>query len=433
MISTRTLTDLRFYQVLGLAGLLVVFGSIGGWAAMSSIHGAVIASGVIVVEGHSKQVQHRDGGIVAEIRVQDGDEVEAGALLIRLDETETRAQLAIIETMLDDFEAKRARLRAERDGDSAVRFPAELLARRDSPNVAEIVLGQERLFAIRRAVLEGRKEQLHQRIDQIEQEINGLTAQMISTKEQARLITGELESLRKLVEDGYVPLNRVLGLEREQARLYGDTGQREAEIARARGRIGETHLEIIQLEDDARTKTLQELGEAESRIAELQERQLEARTKLARTSMRAPLAGIVHELSVHTIGGVIAPGETVMRIVPETDQLAIEARVRTEDIDEVHEGQSAIVRFTAFNQRNTLQSLAEVVHVSADTSQATSDSPPTYAVRLRLPPDQLELLGDLKLKPGMPAEVFIQTRARSPMSYLLQPLSDQIARSFRES
>jgi HlyD family secretion protein len=158
------------------------------------------------------------------------------------------------------------------------------------------------------------------------------------------------------VEDGYVPLIRVLALEREQARLYGDTGQREAEIARARGRIGETRLEIIQLEDDARTKTLQELGEAESRIAELQERQLEARTKLARTSMRAPLAGIVHELSVHTIGGVIAPGETVMRIVPETDQLAIEARVRAEDIDEVGEGQSAIVRFTAFNQRNTLQS-----------------------------------------------------------------------------
>jgi HlyD family secretion protein len=433
MISTRTLTDLRFYQVLGLAGLLVVFGSIGGWAAMSSIHGAVIASGVIVVEGNSKRVQHRDGGIVAEIRVQDGDEVEAGALLIRLDETETRAQLAIIETMLDDLEAKRARLRAERDGDSAVRFPAELLARRDNTNVAEIVLGQERLFEIRRAVLEGRKEQLNQRIDQIEQEINGLNAQMISTTEQARLITGELESLRQLVEDGYVPLNRLLALEREQARLYGDTGQREAEIARARGRIGETRLEIIQLEDDARTKTLQELGEAESRIAELLERQLEARTKLARTSMRAPLAGIVHELTVHTIGGVIAPGETVMRIVPETDQLAIEARVRAEDIDEVGEGQSAIVRFTAFNQRSTLQSLAEVVHVSADTSQATADSQPTYAVRLRLPPDQLELLGDLKLKPGMPAEVFIQTRARSPISYLLQPLSDQIARSFRES
>ena len=433
MISTRTLTDLRFYQVLGLTGLLVVFGSIGGWAAMSSIHGAVIASGLIVVEGHTKRVQHRDGGLVAEIRVQDGDHVQAGDLLIRLDETETRAQLAIIEAVLDDFEAKRARLRAERDGDDAVRFPAGLLARRDNTNVAEILLGQERLFATRRDVLAGRKEQLNQRIDQLEQEIKGLDAQVTSTVEQARLISGELQGLRELVDDGFVPLNRVLALEREQARLLGDTGQRKAEIARAHGRIGETRLEIIQLEDDARTQTLQELGEAEARIAELQERQLEARTKLTRTSMRAPLGGIVHELSVHTIGGVIAPGETIMRIVPATGQLVIEARVRAEDIDEVGEGQSAIVRFPTFNQRNTLQSMAEVVHVSADTSQTAEDSPATYAVRLRLPADQLELLGDVKLKPGMPAEVFIQTRARSPMNYLLQPLSDQIARSFRES
>jgi HlyD family secretion protein len=432
MISPSTLRDLRFYQVLGLAGLLLVFGTIGGWAAMTSIHGAVIASGVIVVDGHSKRVQHRDGGIVAEIRVTDGDQVEAGDLLIRLDETETRAQLAIIEAVLDDFEAKRARLRAERDGDSAVRFPPDLLARRATDNIAEMLLGQERLFVTQRAVLDGRKEQLNQRIAQLEQEIAGIEAQAVSTTEQSRLISGELQSLRKLLDDGYVPLTRVLALEREQARLLGDTGQRNAEIARAQGRISETRLEIIELEDDARTKTLQELGEAEARIAELLERRLEARTKLARTSMRAPLAGIVHELSVHTIGGVIAPGETIMRIVPEIGELIIEARVRSEDIDEVGEGQSAIVRFTAFNQRTTLQVLAEVVHVSADTSQSAEDSPPTYAARLRLPSAQLDLLGDVKLKPGMPVEVFIQTRARSPMSYLLQPLTDQISRSFRE-
>ncbi|MFW6077108.1 MAG: HlyD family type I secretion periplasmic adaptor subunit [Hyphomicrobiales bacterium] len=433
MSNARTLKSLRFYQIIGLAGLLVVFGSLGAWAGMSSIRGAVIASGTIVVEGHSKRVQHRDGGIVADIRVEDGDYVEAGDLLIRLDETETRAELAIIESVLDESEARRARLRAERDGADAVRFPPELLARRDDPDVAELLEGQERLFESQKAVLDGRREQLNQRVGQLEEEIAGVTAQATSTSEQSRLIGGELESLRPLLDDGFVSLTRVRGLEREQARLVGDIGQREAEVARVRARIGETRLEIIELTDDARSKTLEELGEAESRIAELRERRLEAQTKLSRTSLRAPLAGLVHELTAHTIGGVIGAGDTVMSIVPQADDLVIEAQVQTQDIDEIVEGQSAIVRFTAFNQRNTMQADAEVVHVSADTSRETRDAPPTFAVRLQLSPEQLDMLGDLKLKPGMPADVFIQTRNRTPLSYLLQPLSDQVARSFRES
>ena len=433
MVSATTLKSLRFYQILGLAGLLVVFGSIGAWAAMSSIRSAVVASGTVVVEGHSKRVQHRDGGIVAEIRVEDGDHVEAGDLLIRLDETETRAQLAIIESVLDEFEAKRARLAAERDGETEVRFPATLLARRDEFKVAELLVGQERFFASRKAVLDGRKHQLNQRIDQLAQEISGITAQATSTGEQSRLIGGELDSLRPLLDDGFVSVTRIRSLEREQARLLGDAGQRAAEIARAQARIGETRLEIIQLADDARSATLEELGEAESRIAELRERQLEAQTKLTRTSLRAPLSGLVHQLTVHTIGGVIGAGDTIMQIVPQADELVIEARVRTQDIDEIVEGQGAIIRFTAFNQRNTMQAMAEVIHVSADTSQETRDAPPTFAVRLRLSADELDKLGDLTLKPGMPADVFIQTRTRTPLSYLLQPLSDQIARSFRES
>jgi HlyD family secretion protein len=433
MISASTLQGLRFYQMLGLAGLLVVFGSLGAWAAMSSISGAVIASGTIVVAGYSKQIQSRDGGIVADIRVADGDRVEAGDLLVRLDETETKAELAIIESVLDEVVARRSRLRAERDGAAEVRFPPELEGRRDNAAIADLLQGQERLFASRRAVLDGRKEQLNQRIDQLEQEIAGITAQAASISEQSRLIGGELQSLKMLLEDGLVPLTRVRGLEREQARLLGDAGQRKAEIARAQARVVETRLEIIQLEDDARTRTLEELSEAESRVAELQERHLAAKTKLARTSMRAPLAGVVHELTVHTIAGVVAPGETIMQIVPQSSELVIEARVRPQDIDEIAEGQSAIVRFTAFNQRNAMQADAEVIHVAADASQQAPDLPPSFAVRLRLPAGQVDMLGDLKLKPGMPADVFIQTRERTPLSYLLQPLSDQIARSFRES
>ena len=433
MISAETMKGLRRYQILGLVGLLVVLGSIGAWAAMTSIRGAVIASGTVVVEGHSKRIQHRDGGIVAEIRVKDGDRVEAGDLLIRLDETETRAQLAIIESALDEFRAKRARLQAQRDGDDEVHFPPELASRRDDPGIDGLLLGEERLFASHKTALDGRREQLNQRIDQLEEEISGVTAQVTSTMEQNRLVKAELDSLRPLLADGFVAVTRIRSLEREQARLLGDVGQREAEVARAKARIGETRLEITQLTDDARTKTLEELAEAESRIAELEERQLEAETKLSRTALRAPLAGYVHELAVHTVGGVAAPGETVMSIVPQGDDLVIEARVRPQDIDEISEGQSAIVQLTAFNQRNALQARAEVAHVSADASQEQQGVPPTFAVRLRLPAEQLALVGDVKLKPGMPAEVFIQTVERTPLSYLLQPLSDQIARSFRES
>lgn len=431
--KTKTMKGLRFFQIIGLVGLLVVFGSLGAWAAMTSIRGAVIASGTLVVEGHSKRVQSREGGIVGEIRVEEGDFVEAGDLLIRLDETETKAELAIIESALAEFEAKRARLLAERDGAIEVTFPADLMERRDDPKVAELLDGEMQLFESKKAVLTGRTEQMNQRIGQLEEEIAGVSAQATSTSEQRRLIGEELESLRPLLADGFVALTRIRGLEREQARLVGDIGQREAEAARAQASIGETRLAIIELTDDARSTTLQELGEAESRIAELSERRHEAQTKLSRTNLRAPLAGLVHELNVHTIGGVIGSGDTVMSIVPQADELVIEARVRPQDIDEIVQGQSAIVRFTAFDQRNTMQSEAEVIHVSADASPETRDAPPTYAVRLRLPADELVQLGELKLKPGMPADVFIQTRTRSPLSYLVQPLSDQIARSFRES
>jgi HlyD family secretion protein len=433
MISANTTRGLRMFQILGLVGLLVVFGSLGAWAAMTSIRGAVIASGTLVVEGHSKRIQNRDGGIVAEIRVEDGDFVEAGDLLIRLDVTETTAELAIIESVLAESEARRSRLLAERDGAAEVTFPADLVERRGEPKVSELLDGEANLYDSNKAVLAGRTEQLNQRIGQLEEEIAGVTAQAASTGEQSRLIGGELDSLRPLLEDGFVSLTRIRGLEREQARLLGDSGQREAEAARARASIGETRLAIIELTDEARSTTLEELGVAESRIAELGERRHEAQTKLSRTNLRAPLAGLVHELNVHTIGGVIGAGDTIMSIVPQGDELVIEARVRPQDIDEIVQGQSAIVRFTAFNQRNTMQAEATVIHVSADASQDTRDAPPTYAVRLRLSADELVQLGELTLKPGMPADVFIQTRTRTPLSYLLQPLGDQMARSFRES
>jgi HlyD family secretion protein len=427
-----TRASLRRYQFIGLTGLALIFGSLVGWAALSSIHGAVIAPGVTVVESYVKKVQYRDGGIVAEILVKEGDRVKAGDVLLRMDVTETRAELEIIRSELVELEAKRARLIAERDGADKVTFPEALEGRRNDAAVAGVLTGQEKLFTTQKAAVDGRKEQLNERITQLAEQIGGLKSQVTSNTEQARLIAFELGNLKKLLEKGLVPANRVLALEREAARLEGERGQRIADIAAAQGRISETKLQIIQLDDDVRTRTLTDLREAETRIAELNERRIAAETKLRRTNVRAPWTGIVHQLAVHTVGGVIAAGETIMLIVPDLDELVIEAHVNPNDIDQVAVGQEAIMRFPGLNMRTTPEVTAEVVQVSADITRPQDNTPPFYGVRLKMSQAELKKLGDVHLKPGMPAEAFIRTRDRTPLSYLLRPLTDQIARTFRE-
>ncbi len=425
-------SSLREYQIAGLAGLVLVLGSIGAWAVFSSIHGAVIAPGAAVVETHSKKVQHKLGGIVAEIQVKEGDRVEVGSLLIRLDDTESRAELGIIKSVLWENRAKRARLIAERDDAKAVKFPDSMLDAVNDPETDEVLRGQKRLFATQRAALDGRKNQLAQRIEQFGQEIVGLEAQHASKLTQLELIRGELKNVKKLEKQGLVKASRVLALEREAARLDGERGQLLANIARTKGRIGETKLRAIQVDDDARSKTIAELRDVEAKIAEYAERELATAAKLKRTSITAPRTGIVHELSVHTIGGVIGAGETIMLIVPESDDVVIAARVRPQDIDQVHVGQTAILRFPGLDGRLTPQLKGEVVQVSADLTQEQATGQTYFAVRLKVEPGELESAGLPALKPGMPAEAFVQTASRTPLSYLLQPLTDQVMRAFRE-
>lgn len=427
-----TIRSLHRYQLAGLLTVgLLVFG-LGAWTALASIQGAVIAPGVTVVETYLKRIQHRDGGIVAEIAVAEGDRVEANQVLIRLDETDARADLAIIEASLDELEAKRARLLAERDESSEIAFPDELLARSAGVGIADIMAGQRKLFVAQKAALKGRIEQLTERIGQLEQEIEGLSAQNASKKEQTRLVGEELAGLKKLLKQGLVQASRVFALDRERARLEGEEGELFAAIASTKGRISEIKLQIIQLEDDARAKTLSDLREAEAGIAEYNQRQIAARATLERTTIRAPRPGHVHQLAVHTIGGVIGPGSEIMAIVPDLDQLVVDVHVRPEDIDQVEAGQIAQLRFPAFDLRATPEILGEVIQVAADLTH-----PPEqlayYAVRVRIRPDQLKLLGPNKLKAGMPADAFIQTKESTPLSYLLQPLTDQIAHTFREN
>jgi len=430
-IDTRK--SLRRYQLLGMAGLIAVVGTLMSWGFLATIHGAVIAPGVIVVESNVKRVQYPDGGIVAKIFVKDGDKVKAGDKLVRMDETQLRSELQIVKANLIEMRAQRARLVAERDEADRVTFPDDLKSLRGDPVVADVLTGQEKLFTADVAALKGRKEQLSERIDQLNQQISGLKAQMVSNKEQDKLIHQELASLESLLKQGLVPVTRVLALKREAARLEGQVGQRTSDMAAAAGRISETKLRIIQLGDDSRAKILSQLRDTDAKIAELVERRTAAQAKLGRTLLRAPRGGWVQNLNVHTVGGVTAPGETLMVIVPALDKLVIEAHIRPKDIEQVRVGQDAMIRFPALNRRTTPQVHGRLVQLDADITRPRDKSRAFFGARLVLSQAAIKRLGpNVVLKPGMPAEAFIRTHERSPISYLLQPLTDQIARTFRE-
>jgi HlyD family secretion protein len=432
MSTPQTKSGLRSYQVAGFAGLFLVLGSVAGWAALSEINGAVIASGSLVVDGSTKRIQHRDGGIVSEILVKDGDEVKAGDLLLRLDDTDARAELNIINAIRSEWLAKSARLKAQRDGRDSIIFQKELIDRTGEPVIAELIEGQTRLFVSQRASLDGRTQQLDERVQQLEKEIAGVEAQLRAKEEQKRLILKELTGMRSLLEQGLVQVTRVLALEREQARLEGETGQHEAQIARARGQIGEVKVQILQLKDDALTTTLSELREADAKVAEFDERRIAVAAKLNRVEIRSPRNGFVHQLGVHTIGGVIGAGDPVMVIVPEEDPLIVEAQVRPQDIDQVRVGQQAIMRFPNASHSTTPQISGEVSFVSADLKQPEPSQPPFYSIRLIMKKGEEPKLNGLELKPGMPAEAHMQTDGRSPLSYLLKPFRDQLQHALRE-
>ena len=424
--------SLRRFQTIGFLSIFAIFGVFGVWSAMADIQGAVIAPSVMTAESFNKKIQHKEGGIVRLINVKDGDFVTEGQELVVLDDTETKSELAIVSALLTELSTKRARIEAQRDSLPEIIFPADILARQVDPIVAKIMQGQITLFNARQAAISGKKEQLQQQIGQLQEEISGLAAQQKSTEQQISLITRELTGLKKLEKQGLVQISRVLSMEREQARLGGQRGDLVANRARAEGKIGEIKVAMIQLEEEDRAQYLTELRDVESRLAELTERQVAASSKLGRTIIRAPLEGTVYQTTVHTVGGVIAPGEPIMLILPKGDELVLQAQVSPQDIDQVRQGQDAIVRFPSLKDRFTPELKATVTNVAADTTQTDKNTPPFYAVTLKLQQQDLAQLGAHKLKPGMPAEAFIQTDMRTPLSYLLKPLADQLAHTFRE-
>lgn len=425
-------SSLGLHLGLGLGAAIVLAGGIGGWAGTAEIAGAVIAPGSLVVDSNVKKVQHPTGGVVGELHVRDGDRVKTGALLVRLDETVTRANLAIVLKSLDELAARQARLEAERDGEEGLIFPKELLARSPDPAVLRVLAGEGRLFELRRAARAGQKAQLNERILQVEEQIRGLNEQIVAKASEIEFINQELEGVRELWRKNLVQITRLTTLERDAARLRGERGALVASIAQAKAKITETQLQVLQIDQDLRSEVSKELGEIRAKTSELIEKRVAAEDQLKRIDIRAPQDGRVHQLAVHTVGGVINAGETIMLIVPAGDVLTVEARIAPHNIDQIRAGQNAVLRFSTFNQRTTPELNGEVSRVSPDIIQDPKTATSFYTVRITLPDSEIARLSGLKLVPGMPVEAFIQTDERTAISYLIKPISDQLMRSWRE-
>jgi HlyD family secretion protein len=418
--------------IVGCAVVAFLAIGLGGWASTAEISGALIAQGSLVVDSNVKKVQHPTGGVVGEVRVREGDHVKAGDILVRLDETVTHANLAIVTKGLTELYARRARLAAERDGADSVPVPKELANRVDDPDVEEALSSERKLFELRRKSRMGQKDQLQQRIKQLNEQISGLTAQQDAKAKEMSLIDQELQGVRDLWAKNLVQINRLTSLEREAARLQGERGQLIASAAEAKGKIVETQLQIIQVDQELSSDVAKELRETDSKIGEYVERKVTAEDQLRRTDLRAPQDGVVFQSTVNTVGGVITAGDPVMLIVPAADNLLVEAKVDPKDIDQVQFGQPVVLRFSAFNMRTTPELNGKVVRMSADTTTDQRTGQSYYLVRIAMTADQIGRLGDVKMTPGMPVEAFIQTGDRTMISYLVKPLRDQLMRSFRE-
>jgi HlyD family secretion protein len=416
----------------GLRVLIVGVGIFGTWATLVPLSGAVVVPGTLVVESNVKKIQHPTGGVVARIPVHDGMQVHAGELVLRLDETQARARYQVLIQQLNQVRVRLARLVAERDGMDEPKLPQEIVASRSEDGVRRLWASEVSLFNSRAATRRSAKELLRSHIGQLKEQISGLDAQLKSKAAQHDLISGELEGVESLYQKGLVPLTRKASLQREAARLDGDRGQVAAAIAEAKSKISEAELQIIRIDQDFRTEVMKDLREAQDKEAELVEKSIAAQDLLRQLDLRAPTSGIIQQLSVHTVGGVILPGEVIMEIVPESDALQIEARLPPRNIDQVRSGQRSYVRFSVFNQSTTPQLEGVVSYVSADLSHDRRSNAAYYTVRVTLPNGERRRLGNLQLVSGMPVEVFLQTGSRTMMSYLLKPISDQLQRTFSE-
>lgn len=431
VIATRDVNRYALYSFAAVA--LLVFG-FGGWAVFTQLSGAVIAGGTVVVESSAKRVQHQEGGIVAEIDARNDDYVEAGQVLLKLDDTALRASLAIVETQLNEALAIEARLSAEIMGKDEIDFPAELDAESVDPQVARILAAQRDTLIARKDVRLGSIAQLGQQVDQLKSQKAGLELQKTSIEQQVEVVDSEYERLQGLLKDNLVDRGRVNDLIRQQAQLTGQLGSATASLDQTTATIAEREVMIKQVDSEFLSKALEDLQVLRQKIAELTQQKVAGEDRLRRVVLTAPQTGVVHESIVHTVGGVVAPGETLMMIVPTQDRLVIEVRLNPLDVDKVSVGQKVIIRIPGFNARITPDLPARVMKIAPDLTRDQQTGISYFQARVMLDENAAKLLPEGEtLVPGMPAEAYIQTGDRTVLTYLLEPLTEQFRRAMREN
>ena len=414
-------------------GVAILFVAIFGlWAWLAPLATATLASGIMIVEGNRRTIQHLEGGIVREFLVKDGDQVKEGDVLIRLDDTQSASSTQALRGIVDGFLALDARLTAERSGGERIEFPKDLVDRRADPAIAEILAGQEAIFTSRRVALEGQAAILTQRIEQLRAEIRSYQAQMRSQEEQLMFIRSEIDDVKGLVTKGLERRPRLLSLQRTAAQLVGTRDQQDGLIARAEQQIGEAQLQLLQLRNQRLTEVATEQRDLRARLAESQERLKAAADIQQRRDVVAPFSGTVTNLRVHTIGGVVRPGDALLDLVPADEGLVVEIRILPQDIQHVAVGMKAEVRMTALKQRVTPMVHGEVVYVAADVDSDPRTMLSYYRGKVRIDVDQYGVLHGVVLAPGMPADVMVRGFDRNFLSYFVQPIRESFNRAFRE-
>ncbi|WP_253284767.1 MULTISPECIES: HlyD family type I secretion periplasmic adaptor subunit [unclassified Ruegeria] len=424
---------MRVPAFVGFLALALLVGGLGYWAVETRLAGAIVSSGVIEVQSNRQVVEHPDGGVVGEIFVRDGDVVASGDMLLRLDDTFLSSEQTIVEAQLFELLVRRARLEAERDGLTTAEL-ATLLSevQREYDIDADLISGQQNLFDARLETLSRQDEQLRKQVVQIESEIEGTQAQLVSLRRQVELIEDELEDQQSLLNRGLTQTSRVLALQREEASLNGEIGRLEAAVARLRGQIASTEIQIVELTATRREEAITTLRDLQAQVAELSERRLSLSERLTRLDIRAPVTGRVYGSQVFALQSVVQPGEPMMYVVPQDTPLLVAARVDAIHVDQLHVGQPVALRFPAFNQRETPELDGQVYNVSADTFTDEQSGFTFYRAEVELNDGQIDRLNGQELLPGMPVEALIKTDERTPLSYLVKPMADYFNRAFRE-
>jgi len=413
----------------GLLIFFLVFGVFGLWSALAPLDSAAYAPGSVTVKSYKKVVQHLEGGIVQDILVRDGDRVERGDPLLIMDETQPLAELEITRSRFISLRVREARLKAERDRLEEVIYPASL--DRTDPRVAEEIAAQNEIFRARKSANESSIEILEQRIRQLENQIQGMRALRETKLELARSYEEEVEDTRALLDQGFSERTRLRELERNHASFRGEAAELTSNISSSEVQIGETRLQILLQEREFRNEVVNELGETQTQLQDVNQRIDALSDVVSRTVVRSPDAGIVNGMQVHTVGGVITSGSQIAEIVPAADELIVQSNVAPGDIDRVSQGQDATIRFSTFG--SSVPTIAgRVISISADSFSEENSGATYYLARVEVTPEGMNNLGDLVLLPGMPAEVFINTGSRTFLQYLFKPISNAIARSFNE-